>query len=143
MIRKWRVIFALLLISISVSAAAQQEQLTTPGGLLIIRQLDQRLLGTKFVVMLGQREVIRTKEGDEKTSFPNFPVPRVIAYVGKAITPFSAVAVFQQFNWGNACHGGPIWFLGIHEDGTFWVSNPSTFAVEYPPSSRLLRTPFM
>ncbi|MFZ2403544.1 MAG: hypothetical protein WAW41_00290 [Methylobacter sp.] len=77
--------------------------------------------------MLGQRVVIRTKEGDEKTSFNDFPVPRLLKYVGKAIPPFDAVAVFQQFNWGNACNGGPIWFLGIYKDGTFTVSDPIDF----------------
>ncbi len=55
------------------------------------------------------------------------PVPRLLKYVDKAIPPFEAVAVFQQFSWGNACNGGPIWFLGIHKSGTFTLSNPIDF----------------
>jgi hypothetical protein len=121
------VLLVLLTLLLSAPVAAQQEQLITPGGPLIIKQLDKRLLGSSFVVMLGEREVIRTEEGDENATFPRFPVPRVIAYAEKGIPPFSAVAVFQQFSWGNACNGGPIWFLGIHRDGTFWASNPIDF----------------
>jgi hypothetical protein len=118
---------------LSAPVGAQQEQLITPGGPLIIRQLDKRLLGSNFVVMLGEREVIRTEEGDENATFPDFPVPRVIAYAENGIPPFSAVAVFQQFSWGNACSGGPIWFLGIHKDGTFWASNSIDFCGGAPP----------
>lgn len=104
------------------ASAAMQEEIATPGGPLAIRQLDEGKLGKEFVVMLGYKQVIRTREGDEKTRFNDFPVPRLLHYVGKPIPPFDAVAVFQQFSWGNACNGGPIWFLGIRKNGTYSVS---------------------
>ncbi|MGY6274210.1 hypothetical protein [Methylomonas sp. MgM2] len=114
--------------SLGIASDGQyMENITTPGGTLIIRQLDQWLLGAEFVVILGQHEVLHTEEGNNRRSFPDFPEPRVIAYVAKRMPPFSAVAVFQQFSWGNACNGGPIWFLGIREEGTFLVSD----AIDY------------
>jgi len=77
--------------------------------------------------MLGQRVVTRSKEGDEGTAFADFPVPKLVKYVDEPIPPFDAVAVFQQYNWGNACNGGPIWFLGIYKDGTFSASKSIDF----------------
>lgn len=124
---RWLLASAAISLLVSLMAVAMQEEVITPGGLLVIRQLDKGLLGADFAVMLGKREVIRSNEGDEKTPFSNFPVPRLLKYVDKAIPPFEAVAVFQQFSWGNACNGGPIWFLGIHKDGTFTVSDPIDF----------------
>jgi hypothetical protein len=124
----WRSFVASAVIALLVSSVAVAEDaVMTPGGLLVIRQLDEGFLGSDFAVMLGKREVIRSKEGDEQTPFSNFPVPHLLKYVDKAIPPFEAVAVFQQFSWGNACNGGPIWFLGIHKDGTFTVSDPIDF----------------
>lgn len=112
---------------VSSVAFAMENKVMTPGGFLVVRQLDKGLLGSDFAVTLGKQEVIRSKEGDEKTPFSNFPIPHLLKYVDKAIQPFEAVAVFQQFSWGNACNGGPIWFLGIHKDGTFIVSDPIDF----------------
>lgn len=124
---RWVLRSAPIVLLVSCVAVPMQQEVMTPGGLLVIRQLDKELLGSAFVVMLGKREVIRSKEGDEKTPFSSFPVPRLLKYVDKAIPPFAAVAVFQQFSWGNACNGGPIWFLGIHQDATFTVSDPIDF----------------
>lgn len=125
----WRWLLASTVIALLVAsvAVAMQEEVMTPGGLLVIRQLDNELLGADFAVMLGKREVIRSKEGDEKTPYSSYPVPHLLKYIDKAIPPFAAVAVFQQFSWGNACNGGPIWFLAIHKDGTFTVSDPIDF----------------
>jgi hypothetical protein len=109
------------------AVAAFREEIRTPGGPLIIQQLDEGRLGTDFTVRLGQRVVIRAKEGDETTAFPDFPVPKLLQYAGESVPPFDAVAVVQQYNWGNACNGGPIWFLGIYKDGTFSASAPIDF----------------
>lgn len=109
------------------SAAALREEVITPGGPLVIEQMDKGVLGTDFVVRLGQRVVMRAKEGDKETAFADFPVPKLVKYMSKPVWPFNAVAVFQQHNWGNACNGGPIWFLGIYKDGTFSASEPIDF----------------
>jgi hypothetical protein len=103
--------------------AAKTRELSTPAGPLVIEQIDQGF-GREFYVYLSGQTVLHNKEGDSTTAFPDFPVPDVIAYVGEPIGPFDAVAVFQQFNWGNACNGGPIWFLGINRNGGFTRSKP-------------------
>ena len=99
-------------------------QRATPAGLLIIEQVDDRKLGSEFNVRLANLPVLHSKEGDKTAAFPDFPVPDVIRYVGEPVGPFDAVAVFQQFNWGNACDGGPIWLLGVSHDRSFTKSNP-------------------
>lgn len=103
--------------------AITREEIATSGGVLAIHQLDEGKLGKEFIVMLGNNQVIHTREGDETTPFNDFPVPRILRYVSQPIPPFDAVAVFQQYSWGNACNGGPLWFLGIHKNGTFSVSS--------------------
>ncbi len=141
--KRWIVALGLCLLLRSALSEAQQKQFVTPGGPLVIQQLDKQLLGSNFVVMLGGREVMRTQEGDVNAKFPDFPVPRVLAYAGKGMPPFAAVAVFQQFNWGNACNGGPLWFLGIYKDGSFWTSKPIEFCGGTPPivsiTSKIIR----
>jgi hypothetical protein len=124
---RWVLTSIPIVLLVSCAAVAMQEGVRTPGGFLVIRQLDKELLGGDFTVILGNREVIRSKEGDDKTPFSSFPVPRLLKYIDQPIPPFAAVAVFQQFSWGNACNGGPIWFLGIQKDGTFTVSDPIDF----------------
>lgn len=104
--------------------ASTKEEFVTPAGRLVIEQLDDQQLGTDFEVRLASRTVLHSKEGDDATAFPDFPVPDIIKYIDEPIGPFDAAAVFQQFNWGNACNGGPIWFLGIRRDGTFNRSAP-------------------
>jgi hypothetical protein len=89
----------------------------------VIERLDDQQLGTEFEVRLGNHVVLHTKEGDGATAFPDFRVPDIIKYVGEPIGPFDAVAVFQQFTWGNVCNGGPIWFLGIRRNGSFTRSD--------------------
>lgn len=136
---RWLHTSAAITLLVSSMTVAMEENVITPSGLLVIRQMDKGVLGADFTVMLGKKEVIRSKEGDEKTPFSNFPVPHLLKYVDKAIPPFEAVAVFQQFSWGNACNGGPIWFLGIHKDGTFTVSDPIDFCGG--PSPKVMVTP--
>jgi hypothetical protein len=119
--------FVILMLTGLATAAVIRQEVTTPGGPLVIKQMDEGALGTDFVVTLGQQVVIRAKEGDPETTFADFPVPKLVKYVDQPVLPFAAVAVFQQYNWGNACNGGPIWFLGIYKDGTFSVSKSIDF----------------
>jgi hypothetical protein len=121
----------LLLLAVSFSviywsaSASTKKQFATPAGLLVIEQLNDQPLGTEFEVRLANQVVLHTKQGDDATAFPDFPVPDIIKYVGEPIGPFDAVAVFQQFTWGNLCNGsGYIWFLGIARDGRYNKSAP-------------------
>jgi hypothetical protein len=110
-----------------VLASTIEEQRPTPSGPLVIEQVDEGPLGNEFYVQLATKTILHSKLGDVTTEFPAFPIPHLFKYFGEPISGFDAVAVFQQFNWGNACDGGPVWFLGISRDGNFKKSNSVEF----------------
>ncbi len=113
--------------------AGSPGETATPGGTLVIRQLDGLPLGNHFLVMLGDQRVVETKLGDDAKPFADFPVPELLKYVDREVGAYDAVVVFQQSNWGNACAGGPIWFLGIHRNGAFSRSTPIDACPTAPP----------
>jgi hypothetical protein len=124
---------ALLVCAASLSVSAQQvkERLATPAGEIRITQLDAGELGNKFAVTLGDKSILQTN-GEEDGQFSDSPVPTILKHFD-TVTPFDAVVVFQQNMWGNACDGGPLWFLGLKRDGTFSVSSPIDFCGGRPP----------
>ena len=101
-----------------------ETEIATPGGPLLIEQMDANTLGSDFRITLAGHTVLRSRESDDHGPFSEFPRPEVIQYFAKRIGSFDAVAVFQQFSWGNACNGGPVWLLGIFRDGTYERSKP-------------------
>ena len=127
---------ALLVCAASLSVSAQQvkERLATPAGEIRITQLDAGELGNKFAVTLGDKSILQTN-GEEDGQFSDSPVPTILKHFN-AVTPYDAVVVFQQNMWGNACDGGPLWFLGLKRDGTFSVSSPIDFCGGRPPVIR-------
>ena len=127
---------ALLVCAASLSVSAQQvkERLATPAGEIRITQLDAGELGNKFAVTLGDKSILQTN-GEEDGQFSDSPVPTILKHFN-AVTPYDTVVVFQQNMWGNACDGGPLWFLGLKRDGTFSVSSPIDFCGGRPPVIR-------
>ena len=115
------------------SSAATREEFATPGGPLVIEQLDDQPLGREFAVRLAGQAVLYAKEGADGTAFPDFPQPKIVTYVGEPIGLFDAVVVFQQFSYGNACNGGPVWFLGVRRDGSYARSAPIDACGGAPP----------
>jgi hypothetical protein len=103
------------------------EEIATPAGPLVVDATNNQTFSREFKIILGGQTVLHTIEGGSGAPFLNFPEPTVIRYVAEPIGPFDAVAVFQQFSSGNACNGGPIWFLGIRKDGRFTVSSQIDF----------------
>jgi hypothetical protein len=126
--RYGRLLLLLATFGLSISCwsarASTRPEFATPAGPLIIEQVNDQEPGREFKVCLAGQTVLHSKEGDAATAFPDFPEPVVIGYFREPIGPFDAVAVFQQFSSGNACNGGPIWFLGISRDGRFTRSEP-------------------
>jgi hypothetical protein len=115
---------ALLVCAASLSVSAQQikERLATPAGEIRITQLDEGELGNKFAVTLGDKSILQTN-GEEDGQFSDSPVATILKHV----------AAVQQNMWGNACDGGPLWFLGLKRDGSFSVSSPIDFCGGRPP----------
>jgi hypothetical protein len=114
------------------NAGKVKERLMTPAGEIRITQLDEGELGNKFAVTLGDKSILQTN-GEEDGQFSDSPVPTILKHFN-AVTPYDAVVVFQQNMWGNACDGGPLWFLGLKRDGTFSVSSPIDFCGGRPPT---------
>ena len=99
----------------------------TVAGELRILQLDAGTLGSKFLIRLNEAVVLTTDGDDASSRYHEFPVPKIVKHVSKGVPPFDEVIVFQQNMWGNACDGGPIWFLGVHKNGSFKISNEIDF----------------
>jgi hypothetical protein len=99
----------------------KQHYITVAGELKVF-QLDKRLLGDRFSVTLNNAVILETNGDDESSRFHDYPVIQILKRVSKGVPPFDEVIVFQQFMWGNACDGGPIWFLGLKKNGSFEIS---------------------
>jgi hypothetical protein len=104
-----------------------KQRLVTVAGELKVVQLDEGMLGSKFAVRLNNDVILKTNGDDESSRYYEFPVPKVLKHITKGIPPFDEVVVFQQNMWGNACNGGPIWFLGLKKNGSFDISNDIDF----------------
>ena len=106
--------------SASVSASADISlAIATAAGDLQVQQLDTRRLGQRFSVRLGGQVVLVTDQADEGSAFADFPVPQPLTGALGPFPGFAQVVVFQQFAWGNACNGGPLWVLAVRADGQF------------------------
>jgi hypothetical protein len=113
------------------------EETATPVGPLVVERIDDHAFRREFKIILAGQTILHTREGDATAPFPNFPEPALIRYVAEPIGPYDAVAVFQQSSSGNACNGGPIWFLGISKDGQFTISPPIDFCGGHSPEIRI------
>ncbi len=110
-----------------ISAQTLKHRLGTAAGELKIVQLDKGQLGNQFAITINDKIVLKTNGEDGTSQFSETPVPEILKYVQKEIAPFDEVVVFQQHMWGNACNGGPIWFLGLRKNGSFQVSKHIEF----------------
>jgi len=83
--------------------------------------------GCAYEIVLGRKRVLTTNCDD--TADPNdaFPIPVVLKHFDGGPSPFDQVFVVQQNTMGNACNGGPIWFLGLRRDGSHIVSQQIDF----------------
>jgi hypothetical protein len=108
----------------SQSAPILKQRLVTVAGELKIFQLDEGLLGNKFAIKLNNDSILVTDGDNESGRFSGFPFPEIIKHIKTTVGPFDEVAIIQQNMWGNACDGGPIWFLGLKKDGSFSISTP-------------------
>lgn len=140
---KKRIIVVVLYWLMMAAAAPAQEndteivkqKIATESGDLRIIQLDEGRTGNEFAVRLNGRVVVKTggakNNGDFR--FHDYPLPNVILHINKGVVPFDEVFVLQQRMWGNACDGGPVWFLGVKNDGTYSVSDAIDYCGGPPP----------
>jgi hypothetical protein len=112
-----------------------KQKITTERGDLRIIQLDEGRVGNEFAVRLNGRVVVKTggAENNNEFRFHDYPLPNVILHINKGVVPFDEVFVLQQRMWGNACDGGPIWFLGGKSDGSYAISDAIDYCGGPPP----------
>ena len=130
----WLIIASALQAQENQSENVKQRVASNSNNLRVI-QLDDGALGNAFAIHLNDQLVMKTG-GEEHQSgfrFHAFPFPDVILHITAELPPFQEVFVVQQRMWGNACDGGPIWFLGVKADGTFSVSDPVDYCGGPPP----------
>ena len=127
-----------LLLTIAVISIAQEpntptiktppeERIVTVAGELKIVQPD---VGNwnRFDITLNNNVILKTNGEDETHSrFSDYPHPHILKQIPKGVPPFDEVVIFEQNMWGNACSGGPIWFLGLKKSGSFKISNDIDF----------------
>ena len=116
-----------------------RERLITVAGELKIVQLDEGQLGNKYALILNDNVILRTGGDDEGSGFPVFPVPTILQRFRNGVRPYDEVILFQQNMWGNACDGGPLWFLGLNRNGSFFISPPIEFCGGRAPIIRARR----
>jgi hypothetical protein len=104
-----------------------KQRFVTVAGELKVVQLDEFIFGKRFIITLNNDLVLETNADDETSRFDDFHVPIILKHIAKKISPFDEVMIVQQNMWGNACSGGPIWFLGLKKDGSFAKSNEIDF----------------
>jgi hypothetical protein len=102
----------------------------TVAGPLAITQLDEWELGRHFKVSLAGKTILETGKGHESE---NFPFPEIIGRFTAQAKPYDDLFLLQQFDWGTACNGGPLWFLGINRDGSFKRFDSMDFCGGKPP----------
>lgn len=108
-------------------ASTLRQRLVTVAGELKIAQLDEGTLGNKFAITLNKDIILKTNGEQESGKFSDFPIPKIIKHIKNGVPPFDELVIFQQNMWGNACDGGPIWFLGLNKNGSFGISTPIDF----------------
>ena len=83
--------------------------------------------GCAYAMVLGRKRVLTTNCDDSADPRGAFPIPVVLKHFDGGPSPFDQVFVVQQNTTGNACNGGPIWFLGLRRDGSHIVSQQIDF----------------
>lgn len=122
-----QVFLFLIVFASSVNGQVLKGRLNTVAGELKIAQLDEGELGNKFTVTLDGNVILKTDGDNEGNRFFNFPVPSILRHFKNGVRPFNEVVLFQQNMWGNACNGGPLWFLGLNRNGSFVISSSIDF----------------
>jgi hypothetical protein len=97
---------------------------STLVGELVITQLGDDWAAGPFRITLGDRLVMST---DNDKPVEGMPIPSILASFRGDVPPYDEIVVLQQSTAGNACNGGPIWFLGIHKSGEFHITEPIDF----------------
>jgi len=100
---------------------------TAAGELTIIEFQYYR----RYVVRLGSVAILVTNTDNLESKFGGAVIggtvkPEVIQALGP-VRPFDQVFLMQQFAGGNACNGGPLWFLGTNADGSYAISDQIGF----------------
>lgn len=113
-------------------------RLNTVAGELEIIQQDKGALGRKFLILLHKNVVLSTDGDKDGGRFSDFPMPKVLKDFNGGIPPFDEVILFQQYDWGNACNGGPLWFLGLSRNGSFKVSKEIDFCGGKQPITKIV-----
>ena len=130
--RSWRVV---LLAALAAAIALPTHAADPPGsaviarratvaGELTITRLGDDAFEGPFRIELGGRPVIET---DNDKPVDGMPIPAILTSFRDGLAPYDEVVVLQQSTAGNACNGGPIWFLGLTRSGSFTISAPIDF----------------
>lgn len=108
----------------------------TAGGELRIEQRDALRLGHRFALTLAGRLLLSTDADDPAGEFSDFPLPKIVWDSGARRWHGRQLIVVQQFAWGNACAGGPLWVLAVAADGQAERSAPIDFCGGPPATVR-------
>lgn len=113
--------------SATVPRPTPDEHLFTVAGELEVYGVGYGKQYSNAFISLNGRKIIEIDHNNESSRFSGYPLISIIKHIARRITPFDEVVVFQQNSMGNACSGGPIWFLGLKRNGSFTISDPIDF----------------
>ncbi len=109
----------MLVLSQETTQPITKEHLLTKAGELKVFQLDKGEMGCKFSVALDEKVVLKTDCESKSAEFHSFPIPSILGSFNTNVSPYDEIVILQQSMWANACGGGPVWVLGLKNNGSF------------------------
>jgi len=100
------------------------EELSTIAGVLRILEQEPNC---RYDVVLDRKTIWHTDCHDASSTDTDMPIPTIHTYYKQGVKPFPEVILMQQQMLGNACNGGPLWFIGLRQDGSYALSHHIAF----------------
>ncbi|WP_171974656.1 hypothetical protein [Leptolyngbya sp. 'hensonii'] len=104
--------------------------LITPSALAQKITVELETIGGKFKILApdaaGRCQVLLENKVINRLNCQNAYAPIVIGRF-RHLGNLEEVLVYQEIPRGNACNGGPLYFLGIRADSTYTLSPPLDF----------------
>ena len=121
-----------ILVTLSVATTRAQERDDSPfsGSLYTVAGLLKVIVheeSCRYEVVLNGKRIWHSDCHATSSAEADMPIPTIHTYYKQGVQPFAEVILMQQQMVGNACNGGPLWFIGLYQDGSYALSQRIAF----------------